>query len=172
MAQDGVLSVSLDPDAFPEDEYIRVEDRGADLTVFVFSGVDALFTGLARFEFLKIFERIQGDYNLVFFRDVRRLAYHVTPTGEPGGLDFYADKVDELRERLGELDPSLPTIVACRSGLRSYVGTRILKQHGFGEVYNLSGATAMREFALNRRLPASRTTTPTGVPSPDAIMID
>ena len=80
--------------------------------------------------------------------------------------------LDQLRDRLGELDPSLPTVVACRSGLRSYVGTRILKQHGFDEVYNLSGATAMREFALNRRLPAAYTTTPTGVPLPDAIMID
>ncbi len=80
--------------------------------------------------------------------------------------------LDDLRHRLDELDPARPTIVACRSGLRSYVGTRLLKQHGFDEVYNLSGATAMREFALNRRLPASRTTTPTGVPVPDAIMID
>jgi len=80
--------------------------------------------------------------------------------------------LDDLRDRLDELDPARPTIVACRSGLRSYVGTRLLKQHGFAEVYNLSGATAMREFALNRRLPASRATTPTGVPVPDAIMID
>jgi hypothetical protein len=52
------------------------------------------------------------------------------------------------------------------------VATRILKQHGFKEVYNLSGATAMREFALNRRLPAAYTTTASGVPLPDAIMID
>jgi rhodanese-related sulfurtransferase len=80
--------------------------------------------------------------------------------------------LDQLRDRLDELDPSLPTIVACRSGLRSYLGTRVLKQHGFAEVYNLSGATAMREFALNRRLPAAYTTTPTGLPAPDAIMID
>jgi rhodanese-related sulfurtransferase len=80
--------------------------------------------------------------------------------------------LDQLRDRLDELDPSRPTIVACRSGLRSYVGTRVLKQRGFGEVYNLSGATAMREFALNRRLPAAYETAPVGVPSPDAIMID
>ena len=80
--------------------------------------------------------------------------------------------LDELRDRLDELDPSKPTVVACRSGLRSYLGTRLLKQNGFDEVYNLSGATAMREFAMNRRLPASRSTTPTGVPLPDAIMID
>lgn len=80
--------------------------------------------------------------------------------------------LDQLRDRLDELDPARPTIVACRSGLRSYVGTRVLKQHGFSEVYNLSGATAMREFALNRRLPAAYETAPVGVPLPDAIMID
>jgi NADPH-dependent 2,4-dienoyl-CoA reductase/sulfur reductase-like enzyme/rhodanese-related sulfurtransferase len=80
--------------------------------------------------------------------------------------------LDELRDRLGELDPEKPTIVACRSGLRSYLGTRVLMQHGFRQVYNLSGATAMREFALNRRLPAAYTATPTGLPAPDAIMID
>jgi NADPH-dependent 2,4-dienoyl-CoA reductase/sulfur reductase-like enzyme/rhodanese-related sulfurtransferase len=80
--------------------------------------------------------------------------------------------LDKLRDRLDELDPSLPTVVACRSGLRSYVGTRILKQHGFDDVHNLSGATVMREFALNRRLPDAYTASPTGVPTPDALIID
>lgn len=61
--------------------------------------------------------------------------------------------------------------MACRSGMRSYLGTRILAQHGFREVYNLSGAVAMRDFALNRRLPATLATA-TGLPAPDAIMID
>ena len=79
---------------------------------------------------------------------------------------------DKLRDRLDELDPSLPTVVACRSGLRSYVGTRILKQHGFKDVHNLTGATAMREFALNRRLPAAYTTTASGVPRPDALIVE
>jgi hypothetical protein len=55
--------------------------------------------------------------------------------------------------------------------MRSYLGTRILAQHGFREVYNLSGAVAMRDFALNRRLPATLATA-TGLPAPDAIMID
>jgi NADPH-dependent 2,4-dienoyl-CoA reductase/sulfur reductase-like enzyme/rhodanese-related sulfurtransferase len=80
--------------------------------------------------------------------------------------------LDKLRDRLDELDPSLPTVVACRSGLRSYVGTRILKQHGFKDVHNLTGATAMREFALNRRLPAAYTTTASGVPRPDALIVE
>ncbi len=61
--------------------------------------------------------------------------------------------LDDLRERLGELDPALPTVVACQAGLRSYLGTRILAQHGFGQVFNLSGAATVRDLMLNRRTP-------------------
>jgi len=39
--------------------------------------------------------------------------------------------VDELRERLGELDKSKPIYLYCYSGLRSYVAARILSQNGF-----------------------------------------
>jgi rhodanese-related sulfurtransferase len=61
--------------------------------------------------------------------------------------------LDDLRDRLGELDRALPTVVSCQTGLRSYLGTRILAQHGFREVYNLSGAATVRDLALNRRAP-------------------
>ena len=61
--------------------------------------------------------------------------------------------LDELRDRVAELDPSRPTLVLCHSGLRSYIGTRILAQHGFTEVFNLSGAASVRDLALNRRTP-------------------
>ncbi len=60
-------------------------------------------------------------------------------------------RLNDLRDRIGELDPGLPTVVSCQSGLRSYIGVRILAQHGFKEVYNLTGAAAMRDFAINRR---------------------
>lgn len=46
--------------------------------------------------------------------------------------------LDELRSRLSELDPKKPVYVTCRVGLRGYLATRILKQHGF-DAYNLSG---------------------------------
>ncbi len=70
--------------------------------------------------------------------------------------------LDDLRERLGELNPDLPTVVACQSGLRSYLGTRILAQHGFAEVYNLSGAASVRDLALNRRTPGTSAAAPAG----------
>lgn len=50
--------------------------------------------------------------------------------------------LDELRCRLAELDPNLPYIVTCHSGLRSYLAERILKQSGF-TVKNLDGAFAL-----------------------------
>ncbi len=46
--------------------------------------------------------------------------------------------VDNLRERLHELDPAKPVYVMCQSGLRSYLATRILAQNGF-DAYNFSG---------------------------------
>ncbi len=46
--------------------------------------------------------------------------------------------VDELRERLDELDPTKPIYVACQVGLRGYIAARLLIQRGF-DVYNLSG---------------------------------
>ena len=46
--------------------------------------------------------------------------------------------VDELRERLTELDKSKHIYVMCQSGLRSYLATRILMQNGF-DAYNFAG---------------------------------
>ena len=56
-----------------------------------------------------------------------------------GHIDGFVNiPVDELRERLGELDKSKPVYVICQSGLRSYIACRILSGYGF-ECYNFSG---------------------------------
>ena len=47
--------------------------------------------------------------------------------------------VDELRDHLQELDPAQETVVYCRVGLRGYLAARILLQHGFTNVSNLTG---------------------------------
>lgn len=47
--------------------------------------------------------------------------------------------LNDLRERMGELDKSKEIVLYCAIGLRGYVGARILKQHGFDHVKNLSG---------------------------------
>jgi len=52
--------------------------------------------------------------------------------------------VDELRQRIGELDPAAETVVSCGIGLRGHVAARILKQHGFADVKNLAGGATVR----------------------------
>ena len=54
---------------------------------------------------------------------------------EPGFINI---QVDELRERLDEVERGKPVYVMCHSGLRSYIACRILTQHGF-DCYNFSG---------------------------------
>jgi NADPH-dependent 2,4-dienoyl-CoA reductase/sulfur reductase-like enzyme/rhodanese-related sulfurtransferase len=60
--------------------------------------------------------------------------------------------VDSLRDRLGELDASRPTLVHCQSGLRSYIATRILRQHGFDDVTNVTGGMLMQQYARPERV--------------------
>ena len=56
-----------------------------------------------------------------------------------GHIDGFSNiPVDQLRERLGELDKSKPVYVICQSGLRSYIACRILSGYGF-TCYNFSG---------------------------------
>jgi rhodanese-related sulfurtransferase len=64
--------------------------------------------------------------------------------------------LDELRDRLSELDQTKPTVTSCASGLRSYVAARILMQHGFGEVYDLSGAATLRRLAIAAKNQAAK----------------
>lgn len=54
--------------------------------------------------------------------------------------------LNELRERLDELDKNQDYIVSCHSGLRSYIAERILKQAGF-TVQNLDGAYSLYKMA-------------------------
>jgi len=46
--------------------------------------------------------------------------------------------IDELRDRLSEVDPDRPVVIYCRIGLRGYLASRILRQHGY-QVRNLAG---------------------------------
>ena len=58
--------------------------------------------------------------------------------------------LDELRERLPELERGKPIYVNCHSGLRSYLACRILMQNGF-ECYNLSGCYRFYQIVIHER---------------------
>ncbi|TWT39282.1 FAD-dependent oxidoreductase [Blastopirellula retiformator] len=59
--------------------------------------------------------------------------------------------LDELRQRLGELDPAKPTVVSCGVGVRAHAAARILRQNGFSDVQNLSGGALVRQWAVAKR---------------------
>ena len=72
-----------------------------------------------------------GSVTLLDTRTVEEFAH--------GHIDGFTNiPVDELRERLGELDKSKPVYVICQSGLRSYIACRILAGNGYN-CYNFSG---------------------------------
>jgi NADPH-dependent 2,4-dienoyl-CoA reductase/sulfur reductase-like enzyme/rhodanese-related sulfurtransferase len=85
-----------------------------------------------------------SEYQVV---DVRTAA-EIAKTPLTGCDSFIAIPVDELRDRLHELDASKPTVVSCGVGLRGHVAQRILKQHGFASVANLSGGATLRRRAV------------------------
>ncbi len=47
--------------------------------------------------------------------------------------------VDELRSKLGALPKDRRIVVHCRSGFRAHLAVRILKDHGFSDVANVTG---------------------------------
>lgn len=59
--------------------------------------------------------------------------------------------LNDLRCRAHELDPNTEYIITCHSGLRSYIGERMLKQAGF-KVKNLDGAFAFYHTVLPEEL--------------------
>ena len=70
---------------------------------------------------------------------------------------FYNIPVDELRERLDEVDPGKPVYVICQSGLRSYISCRILEGNGY-TAYNFAGGFRFYQAVMNDRALIKRAT--------------
>ena len=58
--------------------------------------------------------------------------------------------VDELRERLDEVEKGKPVYVICQSGLRSYIASRILEGSGY-TAYNFAGGFRFFDAVMNDR---------------------
>lgn len=58
----------------------------------------------------------------------------------PGAINI---PVEELRQRLDELDPENKIVTFCQIGLRGYIAQRILQQSGFKTVQNLKGGYSL-----------------------------
>lgn len=86
-----------------------------------------------------------------------------TPTEHSRGHadGFINIPVDELRERICELDKSKPVYVMCQSGLRSYIASRILSGNGF-DAYNFAGGFRFYDAIRNDK-ELNKTSTPCGM---------
>lgn len=86
-------------------------------------------------------------------RDGSVILLDVRTTSEYGNGHIEGFKnipVDELRERLDEIEKDKPVYVICQSGLRSYIGTRILEGNGY-KAYNFSGGFRFYDAVMNDR---------------------
>lgn len=94
-------------------------------------------------------EFIPADSDLanVQLLDVRT-SREVEQNSLSGGAHAINIPVDELRDRVHELDPSKETVVSCGVGVRAHVAVRILRQNGFERVKNLSGGATVRNRAV------------------------
>ncbi len=72
------------------------------------------------------------------FVDVRRVAEH----NAGHAVRTINIPLDKLADDFVNLDPSAPTYVICQGGYRSSIGTSILENAGFTELYNVTGGTA------------------------------
>lgn len=65
------------------------------------------------------------------------------PLPAPGDQTFHIP-IDQLIDRMGELDPSRATVTVCHSGKRAHVAASLLGSSGFDDVRNLTGGVSIR----------------------------
>jgi NADPH-dependent 2,4-dienoyl-CoA reductase/sulfur reductase-like enzyme/rhodanese-related sulfurtransferase len=81
--------------------------------------------------------------------DVRTPA-EVAKTPIAGAIAAINIPLDELRDRMSELDSKRPLVVTCAAGLRAHVAVRMLLQRGF-DAKNLTGGATVRNRAFRQR---------------------
>lgn len=108
----------------------------------------AAFAACNQLDGIDVFLPADADLSQMQVVDVRTAA-EVQKAPLSGAPHAIAIPVDELRDRIGELDPSRDTVVSCGVGVRAHVAVRILAQSGFSQVRNLSGGATVRNRAVN-----------------------
>lgn len=92
--------------------------------------------------YLDDMDRVRNDSTIT------RLDVRTQEEYNAGHVDgFVHIPVDELRDRLEELDRSKPVYVMCQSGLRSYIACCILKGNGF-DAYNFTGGYSFYRLVM------------------------
>ena len=88
--------------------------------------------------------RTGGDFILVDLRTKRELEQTGTI---PGAVHI---PIDELRDRITELDRQAEIVLYCAVGMRSYLANRILAMHGYEKVSTMTGGIASWTYGLRK----------------------
>ena len=107
--------------------------------------IDNIAKGILKQWHLEDMDKISKDKNAVLL-DVRTVGEF--SRGHING--FKNIPVDELRERINEIEKGKPVYLICQSGLRSYIASRILEGNGY-ETYNFSGGFRFYDAVVNDR---------------------
>ena len=107
--------------------------------------IDNIAKGTLKQWHLEDMDKISKDKNVVLL-DVRTVGEF--NRGHMKG--FNNIPVDELRERISEIEKGKPVYLICQSGLRSYIASRILEGNGY-ETYNFSGGFRFYDTVVNDR---------------------
>ena len=107
--------------------------------------IDNLANGTMKQWYLEDFDSLPRDGSAILL-DAR------TPEEYAAGHmeGFRNIPVDELRDRLDEIEPGKPVYVTCQSGLRSYIACRILEANGH-KAYNFAGGFRFYDAVVNDR---------------------
>ena len=107
--------------------------------------IDNIAKGTLKQWHLEDMDKISRDKSVVLL-DVRTVGEFTR-----GHMDGFKNiPVDELRERINEIEKGKPVYLICQSGLRSYIASRILEGNGY-ETYNFSGGFRFYDAVVNDR---------------------
>ena len=107
--------------------------------------IDNIAKGTLKQWHLEDMDKISRDKSVVLL-DVRTVGEF-----NRGHMDGFKNiPVDELRERINEIEKGKSVYLICQSGLRSYIASRILEGNGY-ETYNFSGGFRFYDAVVNDR---------------------
>lgn len=105
--------------------------------------IDNIANGILKQWYLEDVEKLPKDGSVILL-DTRTVGEY-----SRGHVDGFKNiPVDELRERIDEIEKGKPVYIMCQSGLRSYIATRILEGNGF-DCYNFVGGYRFYDAVMN-----------------------
>ena len=107
--------------------------------------IDNIANGIMKQWHLADMEKLIGDDSVTLLDTRTKKEF------DSGHIEGFINiPLDELRERLEEIEKGKPVYVMCQSGLRSYIATRILEGRGYA-AYNFSGGYRYYDMVINDR---------------------